>query len=104
MAAETDVQAEAVQNTTGITPESLVETLKKDSTLSPSYVDVQDISGGCGASFAALIVSDAFQGKSALQRHRLVNGILKEEIKAVHAWTPKCLTSEQWQKEKETMG
>lgn len=100
MAAETDTQAEELQNTTGITPDSLIQTLKKDPTLSASHVDVQDISGGCGASFAALIVSDAFQGKSALQRHRLVNGILKEEIKAVHAWTPKCLTGEQWEKEK----
>ena len=104
MAAETDVQAEAVQSSTGISPESLTETLKSSSTLNPSHVDIQDISGGCGASFAALIVSDAFKGKSALQRHRLVNGILKDEIKAIHAWTPKCITSEQWETEKAKSG
>ena len=100
MAAPTDTQAEEVQNSTGITPETLSETLKASTDLNASHVDIQDISGGCGASFAALIVSDAFQGKSALQRHRLVNGILKDEIKAIHAWTPKCLTTEQWEKSK----
>lgn len=103
MAAETDTQAESIQNTTGITPSSLTEALKSSPALNASHVDIQDISGGCGASFAALIVSDAFQGKSALQRHRLVNGILKDEIKAIHAWTPKCLTPEQWEKERAKM-
>lgn len=100
MAAPTDTAAEEVMNTTGITPDSLTQTLKSSSPLNPTHVEIQDISGGCGASFAAIIVSDEFKGKSALQRHRLVNGILKEEIKAVHAWTPKCLTVEQWEKEK----
>ena len=104
MASETDTRAEEIQSTTGITPDSLSQTLKSASELNATHVDIQDISGGCGASFAALIVSDAFQGKSALQRHRLVNGILKKEIAAVHAWTPKCLTSEQWEKEKAKMG
>lgn len=88
MAAPTDTQAEEVQNSTGITPDTLTQTLKSSS-LSPTHVDIQDISGGCGASFAAMIVSDEFKGKSALQRHRLVNGLLKDEIKAIHAWTPR---------------
>lgn len=103
MAAPTDTQAEEVQNSTGITPDTLTQTLKSSS-LSPTHVDIQDISGGCGASFAAMIVSDEFKGKSALQRHRLVNGLLKDEIKAIHAWTPKCLTVEQWEKEKNREG
>lgn len=102
MAAPTDTVAEEVQNTTGITPDSLKQSLQSSS-LNPAHVEIQDISGGCGASFAAVIVSDEFQGKSALQRHRLVNGILKEEIKAVHAWTPRCMTVEQWEKEKAKM-
>lgn len=104
MAAPTDIQAEEVQSTTGITPASLSATLKSSSSLNPIHIDIQDISGGCGASFAAVIVSDEFKGKSALQRHRLVNGLLKEEIKAIHAWTPRCLTGEQWEKEKEREG
>jgi stress-induced morphogen len=32
-----------------------------------------------------------------LARHRLVNSVLKAEIAAIHAWTPKCYTPEQWQ-------
>lgn len=27
-----------------------------------------------------------------------MNGALKEEIKAIHAWTPKCYTEEEWAK------
>ena len=66
-----------------------------------THASVLDISGGCGQSFTAVIVSPAFEGKSALQRHRLVNAALREEIKAIHAWTPRCLTPGQWEKEQE---
>lgn len=44
-----------------------------------------------------MIVSAQFQNKNMLARHRLVNSVLKEEIAAIHAWTPKCLTPEQWE-------
>lgn len=53
--------------------------------------------GGCGQAFMAIIVSPHFQNKNMLARHRLVNATLKEEIAAIHAWTPKCYTPEQWQ-------
>jgi len=100
MASESDVRAEDVQQTTGITPDTLSEKLKNTPELNAIHVDIQDISGGCGASFSALVVSDAFQGKSSLNRYRMVNSILKEEIAAVHAWTPRCMTGAQWEKEK----
>ena len=54
--------------------------------------------GGCGQSFQAVIVSPLFEKKTSLARHRLVNGALKEEIAAIHAWTPKCFTPEEWAK------
>ena len=54
--------------------------------------------GGCGQAFEAMIVSSQFGGKGTLARHRMVNGALKEEIKAIHAWTPRCLTPEEWEK------
>lgn len=57
--------------------------------------------GGCGQMFEATIVSPQFAGKRSLQRHRLVNTALKEEIAALHAWTQKCYTPEEWEKEKE---
>jgi stress-induced morphogen len=46
-------------------------------------------------------VSPQFASKTLLARHRLVNSALKAEIAAIHAWTPKCYTPEQWEKEKE---
>lgn len=50
--------------------------------------------------FEAIIVSSQFEKKMTLARHRLVNGVLKEEIAAIHAWTPKCFTPAEWEKKK----
>lgn len=55
--------------------------------------------GGCGQAFSAIIVSPEFTKKTTLARHRLVNNALKAEIAAIHAWTPKCYTPEQWQEQ-----
>lgn len=54
--------------------------------------------GGCGQAFTSLIVSQQFQGLNSLKRHRLVNAALKEEIATIHAWTAKCQTPEEWEK------
>lgn len=35
-----------------------------------TFVQVIDISGGCGASFEVIIVSPSFEGKTTLKRHR----------------------------------
>jgi stress-induced morphogen len=59
--------------------------------------------GGCGQAFNAIIVSPQFDKKTLLARHRLVNSALKAEIAAIHAWTPKCYTPEQWEKEQEKL-
>jgi len=58
------------------------------------------LAGGCGQAFSAVIVSPQFEKKTTLARHRLVNTALKAEIAAIHAWTPKCFTPEQWEKQK----
>jgi stress-induced morphogen len=55
--------------------------------------------GGCGQAFSAIIVSPQFEKKTTLARHRLVNTALKAEVAAIHAWTPKCYTPEQWEKQ-----
>ncbi|KAK1050721.1 hypothetical protein LTR74_016974 [Friedmanniomyces endolithicus] len=98
MSARTDHEAEKTQATTGVTPSTLSATLKHK--LEASHVDIQDLSGGCGQMFEAIIVSPQFMKKTTLARHRLVNGALKEEIAAIHAWTPKCFTPEEWEKRK----
>lgn len=51
--------------------------------------------------FQAMIVSPLFEKKTTLARHRMVNSALKSEIQAIHAWTPKCFTVEEWEKRKE---
>lgn len=60
------------------------------------HVEVTDESDGCGAKFSVLIVSDKFKGKPLLARHRLVNTLLQEELKTIHAFTQKTLTVDQW--------
>lgn len=60
---------------------------------------VVDESDGCGGKFNVVIVSSEFEGKSLLQRHRLVNTTLAEELKTIHAFSQKNYTPEQWAKE-----
>ncbi|KIW43159.1 uncharacterized protein PV06_04294 [Exophiala oligosperma] len=102
MAAQTDTAAAETAASSGVTADSLTEKLK--ATIGATHVSIEDMSGGCGQAFNAIIVSPEFEKKTLLARHRLVNNALKAEIAAIHAWTPKCLTPEQWEKEKEKMG
>ena len=55
--------------------------------LSASFVEVTDESDGCGARFTILVVSSAFEGLPLLRRHRMVNGVIKEELEVIHAIT-----------------
>ncbi|KAG8383765.1 hypothetical protein BUALT_Bualt04G0047800 [Buddleja alternifolia] len=64
--------------------------------------DVIDTSGGCGASFSIEIVSEQFEGKRLLERHRMVNGALVEEMKQIHALSiTKALTPDQWKQQQD---
>ncbi|KAF2753766.1 bola-like protein [Pseudovirgaria hyperparasitica] len=98
MSARPDQEANQVQASTGITAEFLKAKLETE--LGATHVSIEDMSGGCGQMFEAIIVSPQFAKKTTLARHRLVNGLLKEEIAAIHAWTPKCHTPEEWEKKK----
>lgn len=64
--------------------------------LEAEHCEVVDQSDGCGGKFEVVIVSKQFEGKPLLQRHRLVNGILEEELKTIHAFSQKTFTPEQW--------
>lgn len=77
-----------------ITEEHIRSKLQKE--LEAAYVEVIDHSDGCGEKFSCLVVSDKFKGKPLLQRHRLVNNILQEELKNIHAFSQQTLTPEQW--------
>lgn len=47
-------------------------------------IEVTDVSGGCGAMFEVNVVSQEFQGLNTVKQHRLINEVLKEEIKDMH--------------------
>ncbi|KAL1596271.1 hypothetical protein SLS59_007970 [Nothophoma quercina] len=98
MSARTDDEAARNAASSGVTPESIKQ--KLESSLGAVHVEIEDLSGGCGQMFEAIIVSPQFTKKTTLARHRLVNAALKEEIAAIHAWTPKCHTPEEWEKKK----
>ncbi len=63
-----------------------------------SVQEVKDTSGGCGQSYEVVVVSREFEGKPLLQKHRLVNSCLVEELKIIHAFSQKTYTPEQWDK------
>ncbi|KAH9669310.1 protein BOLA2 [Citrus sinensis] len=68
-----------------------------------SVDEVIDTSGGCGAKFEIEIVSEQFEGKRLLARHRLVNAALEEEMKQIHALSiKKAMTPEQWKQQQES--
>ncbi|KAG9151724.1 hypothetical protein Leryth_002010 [Lithospermum erythrorhizon] len=85
----------------GVTKEQVEASL--NSKLNPFRLEVIDTSGGCGASFNIEIVSEQFEGKRLLERHRIVNAALAEEMKEIHALSiPKALTPEQWKQQQES--
>jgi len=62
-----------------------------------TYLEIMDTSSGCGASYAVIIVNPGFDGKMTLARHRLVNGLLKDQIAQLHAFSQKTYTPKQWE-------
>ena len=54
---------------------------------------------GDGQHFQALIVSNAFAGKSRVQRHQLVYAALGDRMRAeIHALSMQTLTPEEWKR------
>ncbi|RMZ67873.1 Altered inheritance of mitochondria 1 [Pyrenophora seminiperda CCB06] len=52
--------------------------------LEPVKLEVQDISGGCGSMYAIEVESPKFKGLTVIKQHKMVNEVLKEEIKGWH--------------------
>ena len=57
------------------------------------------VSGDDGSHFDAVIVSEAFAGKSPVQQQQLVYATLGDHITngAIHALSMRCYTPEQWE-------
>ncbi|KAF8595648.1 bola-like protein [Ceratobasidium sp. AG-I] len=66
-------------------------------TFNPTHLEILDTSNGCGENYSVVIVSNAFEGKTTLARHRLVNELLKEDISQMHAFSQKSYTPKQWE-------
>ena len=71
---------------------------KLTSSLSPSHLEVIDESGGCGAKFKLVIISENFSGLGLLKRHRLVHSIIAIERESIHALTLITKTAKEWNK------
>lgn len=54
---------------------------------------------GDGRHFEAVVVSDGFEGKSLVDRHRMVMATVQDKIASdeLHALSIKAYTPEQWQ-------
>ncbi len=74
-----------------MSPESIKSAIEKS--LDTTHVDVQ----GDGRHFEAVVVSGNFEGKTPVERHKLVysalGGAMKEDI---HALSIKTYTQKQW--------
>ncbi|KAL5490577.1 hypothetical protein ACEPAI_5410 [Sanghuangporus weigelae] len=62
-----------------------------------THLEIKDRSNGCGENYEILVVSEAFQKKTTLARHRLINELLKNEIAEMHAFSQITLTPEQYE-------
>ncbi|BGP24854.1 hypothetical protein JCM10295v2_003774 [Rhodotorula toruloides] len=62
------------------------ETLRKKLTeaLEGAKIEVQDVSGGCGTFYAISVEHESFKGLSMIKQHRIVNELLKDNIKGMH--------------------
>ncbi|XP_049870267.1 bolA-like protein DDB_G0274169 [Pectinophora gossypiella] len=76
---------------------------KLETELNTKYLDIinesymHNVPKGSETHFKVVVVSDKFEGLPLIKRHRLVNDVLKEELKTtVHALSIIAKTPEQW--------
>lgn len=95
-------QSKLITMTSGPTYSAQYLTDKLKKSLEADHVDIEDLSNcGCGMKFDAILVSSKFEGQPILKRQRLVNEILSDEMKHIHAFTMQTWTPNQW-KEKQS--
>ncbi len=76
-----------------VTPESIQQGIAQG--MATEYLTVT----GDGQHFEAIVVSDAFAGKSRIQRHQIVYQTLGERMRGeIHALSMKTYTPEEWEK------
>ena len=76
-----------------VTPESIQHNIAQG--IATEHLSVV---GDDGTHFEAVIVSEAFSGKSRVQRHQLVYQTLGDRMRAeIHALSIKTYTPQEWQ-------
>ena len=76
-----------------VTPESIQHNIEQG--IATEHLSVM---GNDGTHFEAVIVSEAFSGKSRVQRHQLVYQTLGDRMRAeIHALSIKTYTPQEWQ-------
>ena len=90
-------------------PAGPIETLirsKIGDALRPAVLEVfnesykHSVPKGSESHFKVVVVSDQFEGKSPIERHRLVNHVLKDELSgSVHALSIQAMTPAQWDRD-----
>lgn len=72
----------------------------------PSALEIENeshkhsVKPGSETHFKVVVVSDAFAGKGAVERHRAVHGALEAELRSgLHALAIKAKTPEEWARE-----
>ncbi|HEY0664719.1 MAG TPA: BolA/IbaG family iron-sulfur metabolism protein [Gallionella sp.] len=79
-----------------VTPESIQHNIAQGLT-----TEHLEVIGDDGTHFEAVIVSDAFAGKSRVQRHQMVYQTLGDRMREeIHALSMKTYTPQEWQSQK----
>ena len=78
---------------------------RKLQVLQPEFLEVNNeshkhnVPPGSESHFKVTVVSNAFQGKMLIKRHRIVNDILADELaQSIHALSLHTMTMEEWSK------
>jgi BolA protein len=77
-------------------------TKKLADAFSPEHLEVvnesymHNVPEGSESHFKVTIVCDDFKGKMLIARHRMVNKVLEDELKNIHALALHTMTMEEW--------
>lgn len=98
-----DFDLKCITNTDMIDPKYIEDRLV--ATWPGTEVIVRDLTGTLDH-FQVVVISPAFEGRSMIQQHRLVNGIFEADIASgeLHALTIKTFTPNEWAKENNRNG
>ncbi|KAJ2094637.1 hypothetical protein GGI09_005293, partial [Coemansia sp. S100] len=99
-----------LQRTTAVSCRRLLTTLENQSNgttgerhifdrlrqeLAPTKLAVTDSSGGCGSMYVVEIEAECFRGLTRVKQTKLVNALLKEELKEMHGMRVICTVPSQ---------